>query len=124
MLMTAPEPVLVVAACAGHRCRALRARHDPSAAGGSTGELLRQAVQQRPRTVLISTPCLGPCARGCVAAVGTGIAASGEVCWAGRPVGLGMVEMPERAAALAAWISSSAPDLATLPEPLWRIGTA
>jgi hypothetical protein len=33
-----------------------------------------------------------------------------------------MVEMPQRAATLAAWISDSAPDLATLPEPLWRTG--
>jgi hypothetical protein len=30
--------------------------------------------------------------------------------------------MPARAAALAAWISGSAPDLKTLPEDLWRIG--
>jgi hypothetical protein len=120
--LTAAGPVLVVAVCAGHRCRALRALHDPAATGDSTGDLLRQAVRRRPRAVLISTGCLGPCAHGCVAAVGTGTAAGGEISWAGRPVGLGMVEMPQRAAALAAWISDSAPDLATLPEPLWRTG--
>jgi hypothetical protein len=35
-----------------------------------------------------------------------------------------MVDIPRRAAALAAWISSSAPDLATLPEMLWRTGVS
>ncbi len=120
---TAASPVLVVAVCAGRRCRALRALHDPSAADGIS-DLLMQSVQRRPRSVLVSTGCLGPCARGCVVAVGTGTAASGELRWAGRPVGLGMVEMPQRAAALAAWIAGSAPDLATLPEVLWRIGAS
>jgi len=71
----------------------------------------------------VSTGCLGPCARGCVAAVGAGTATDGEVRWSGRPAGLGMVEIPERAAALAAWISDSAPDLSALPQTLWRIGT-
>jgi hypothetical protein len=121
---TAAEHILVVAVCAGQRCRALRALRDPSAAGNGTSELLRQAVRRRPRSVLVSTGCLGPCARGCVAAVGTGSAASGELRWTGRPVGLGMVEMPQRAAALAGWITGSAPDLATLPETLWSEGAS
>ena len=121
---TAAEPVLVVAVCAGRRCQALRDLHVSSADADGTGALLRQAVRRRPRSVLVSTGCLGPCARGCVAAIGTGTAASGEICWTSRPVGLGMVEMPQRAVALAAWITSSAPDLATLPEILWRIGTS
>jgi hypothetical protein len=56
--------------------------------------------------------------------VGWAVNASGELRWSGRPVGLGMVEMPVRAAALAAWVAGSAPDPATLPEPLWRIGAA
>lgn len=116
--------MLIVAVCAGHRCRALRALHEPSATADGTSELLRQAVRHRPRSVLISTGCLGPCARGCVAAIGTGTAARGEIRWAGRPVGLGMIEIPRRAAALAAWISGSAPDLAALPDELWRIGTS
>jgi hypothetical protein len=116
------EAVLLVAVCAGHRCQALRALREPSAAGsGSCGQLLKEAVRRSPRAVLISTRCLGPCARGCVAAVGTGTATEGGIHWTGRPVGLGMIEMPERAAALAAWITSSAPDLATLPEVLWSI---
>jgi hypothetical protein len=116
------EAVLLVAVCAGHRCQALRALHEPSAAGsGSCGQLLKEAVRRNPRAVLISTRCLGPCARGCVAAVGSGTATEGGIHWTGRPVGLGMIEMPERAAALAAWITSSAPDLATLPEVLWSI---
>ena len=59
-----------------------------------------------------------------MAAVGTGMATTGEIRWTGRPVGLGLIEMPERAAALAGWITSSAPDLSTLPETLWRIGVS
>lgn len=59
-----------------------------------------------------------------MAAVGTGMATDGEICWMGQPVGLGMVESPERAAALAAWITGSAPDLSALPEPLWRVGAS
>jgi hypothetical protein len=35
-----------------------------------------------------------------------------------------MVELPHRTAALAAWVASSAPDLATLPETLWGIGVS
>ena len=120
----AAEPVLVVALCGGYRCRALRTRHDPSATADRPGQLLRQAVRRRPRSVLIFTGCLGPCAQGCVAAVGTGTAGDGELCWSGRPVGLSMVDLPRRATALAAWISSSAPDLATLPEILWRSGVS
>lgn len=117
------EPVLLVAACGGPRCRALRALHDPSArAPDPCGQLLREAVRQRPGAVLISTGCLGPCERACVAAVGWGMIRGGLLRWSGRPAGLGLVEMPARAAALAAWISGSAPDLKTLPEDLWRIG--
>jgi hypothetical protein len=97
--------------------------HDPSAsASGHCGQLLKEAVRRSPRSVLISAGCLGPCARGCVAAVGTGTATEGEIRWTGRPVGLGLIEIPERAGALAAWITSSAPDLSTLPEMLWRVG--
>jgi hypothetical protein len=59
-----------------------------------------------------------------VAAVGTGTAGNGELRWSGRPVGLSLVDLPRRAAALAAWISSTAPDLATLPETLWRSGVS
>jgi hypothetical protein len=117
------EPVLLVAVCAGPRCRALRALHDPSAAAsGPCGQLLCEAVRQRPGAVLVSTGCLGPCARACVAAVGWGMSHGGQLRWSGRPAGLGLVELPARAAALAAWISGSAPDLETLPGELWRIG--
>ena len=118
-----PEPVLLVAACAGPRCRGLRVLHDPSAAAsGPSGQLLGNAVRRRPGAVLLSTGCLGPCQRGCIAAVGWAVSAGGQLRWSGRPVGLGMVETPPRAAALAAWIAGTAPDLTTLPEPLWRIG--
>jgi hypothetical protein len=117
------EPVLLVAACAGPRCRALRALHDPSAAtSGPCGRLLCDAVRRRPGAVLISTGCLGPCERGCVAAVGWGTSRGGQIRWSARPAGLSLVELPARAAALAAWISGPAPDLRTLPEELWRIG--
>ncbi|HTQ90605.1 MAG TPA: hypothetical protein VMK84_14075 [Streptosporangiaceae bacterium] len=119
----AAEPVLLVAACAGPRCRALRALHDPSArASGPCGRLLCEAVRQRPGAVLVSTGCLGPCERACVAAVGWGMSQAGQIRWSGRPAGLSLVEMPARAAALAAWVAGSAPDLKTLPEDLWRIG--
>jgi len=117
------EPVLLVAVCAGPRCRALRALHDPSAATfGPCGRLLCDAVRHRPGAVLISTGCLGPCERACVAAVGWGMSRGGQIRWSARPTGLSMIEMPARAAALAAWISGSAPDMRTLPEDLWRIG--
>lgn len=119
------EHVLLVAACAGPRCRALRTLHDPSAAAfGSCGQLLCEAVRRRPGSVLLSTGCLGPCQRGCVAAVGWAVSDRGQLRWSARPVGLGMVEIPQRAMALAAWISGSAPDLTTLPEPLWRTGAS
>jgi len=114
------KPVLVIAACAGPRCRALRSLHDPSArASGPCGRLLCEAVRHRPGAVLISTACLGPCERACVVAVGWGTARRGHLSWSGRPVGLSLAEMPARASALAAWISASAPDLAALPEDLW-----
>jgi hypothetical protein len=117
------EPVLLVAACAGPRCRALRALHDPSAATfGPCGRPLSEAVRHRPGAVLISTGCLGPCERACVAAVGWGMSRGGQIRWSARPTRLSMIEMPARAAALAAWISGSAPDMRTLPEDLWRIG--
>jgi len=115
--------LLLIAVCAGPRCRGLRNLHDPSATtSGPCGQILCEAVRRRPGSVLISTGCLGPCQRACVAAVGWAVGDSGQLRWSGRPVGLGMVEMPLRAAALAAWISGSAPDLTTLPEPLWRVG--
>jgi hypothetical protein len=106
------ELVLLVAVCAGPRCRALRALNDPSAAAsGPDGRPLCEAVRQRPGAVLVSAGCLGPCERACVAAVGWGTSRAGQLHRAGRPTGVRLVEMPARAAALAAWISGSAPDL-------------
>jgi hypothetical protein len=35
-----------------------------------------------------------------------------------------LIEIPERAAALADWITTSAPDLSMLPPTLWRVGTS
>lgn len=112
--------LLVVAVCAGPRCQALRGLHDPTAAAaGPAGAQLRAAVRERPGAVLVSTGCLGPCARGCVAVVGPGSAdAQGRVSWHGRPVGLELVERPDRVAEFAAWVSGPAPDVTRLPERL------
>lgn len=125
-MSAAPGELLVVAVCAGARCRALRQLHDPSAGdAGPAGAQLRAAVRGRPRSVLVSTECLGPCHRGCVAAVGPGSAdGRGGVRWHRPPLRLDLVELPGRDADLAAWIRGGAPDPGRLPAALRRTGAA
>lgn len=115
----------MVAVCTGPRCRALRTLHDPSAdAAGPGGAALHHAVRQRPDAVLISTDCLGACDRGCVAAIGTGTAGDdGRITWREQPVGLGLVELPDRAADLAAWVRHGAPAVTALPHQLRQART-
>jgi hypothetical protein len=57
----------VVAICQGHRCAALLASWQPEAMGR-----LRRAAQRSRLGVLVTTDCLGRCADGPVATVGTG----------------------------------------------------
>jgi hypothetical protein len=125
------EPYLVVAVCAGARCRALRQLHDPSAASaGPPGQELRDAVRARQRAVLITTGCLGACHQGCVVAVGhgtteaVGTAGAGHLIWAAPPVGLGLAELPDRSRELAGWVRDGAPDVAMLPGRFRRPGAA
>ncbi len=119
-------PVLLVAACTGARCQALRELHGAStAAGDGSGTALRAAVRDRPRAVLLSTACLARCHLSSVAAVGWAAAArSGQLSWLGPPLLLGMLDLPHNAAAAAAWIRHGAPDPRTLPAPLTPASTA
>ncbi len=112
------ETVLLVAACTGTRCAAVRRPHDPGADPvDRCGHLLRAAVRQRPDAVLLSTACLGPCHLGSVAAVGWARprAQGGRLDWLARPVLLTMLDSPKRAAAASSWINAGAPDAGTLP---------
>jgi len=95
----------VVAACQGHRCRALLAAQDPD---GMTA--LRNAVRSSPHGVLVSTGCAGPCAHGPVVVLGTGVVEGGTLRTAPTAV-LGPVG-PAQMAALAAHLRSVARVLA------------
>jgi hypothetical protein len=95
------QPVLLVGVCAGHRCAALRRLHsvdphptdlmrsgadddaaDTRQASYSESEgLIRQAIRDRCDAVLVSLPCLGPCAQGSVAALGAGVAGRHAQTW-------------------------------------------
>ena len=115
--------MLLVAACGGVRCAALRRLRGPAAGPvDRCGHLLRAAVRRRPDAVLLSTACLGPCHLGSVAAVGWARARArgGRLDWLARPVLLTMLDRPERAAAASGWITAGAPDAHTLPALLTR----
>jgi len=57
----------LVAVCTGHRCAALRRLEGEDDALGAS---LREAVRASRGGVLVSSPCVGACARGPVVAVG------------------------------------------------------
>lgn len=127
------QPVVLVAMCSGTRCAALR-RLDPAnpsrARDTKSGESdarspyseseqkLRSAIRARREAVLISVPCLGPCSHASVTAVGAGISGPSHLSWLGRPTLIGLSERPDRAAALADWVTSAAPDPASIPPSL------
>ena len=64
----------VVAVCQGHRCAGLLASRQPAVMG-----LLRRAAQGSRLGVLVTTDCLGRCADGPVATVGTGRTVDGTL---------------------------------------------
>lgn len=139
------QPVLLVGVCTGHRCAALRRigngdpQHtDPIESGANhsganidaadaghdslcdSERLIRQAIRDRRDAVLVSLPCLGPCAQGSVAALGAALAGHNALTWLGRPAMFGLTQIPERSRALADWIGAGAPDPQTMPAPLRR----
>lgn len=110
------QPLLVVAVCGGQRCRALRALHDDRSPGSPTSDSpIREAVRATPRSMMLSTGCIGPCARAAVVAVGWATMQDRSLAWLSPPVCWGPVETAPRAAALAEWIRALAPTLAAGP---------
>lgn len=128
------QRILLVAYCNGSRCAGLRRLHaNPSAAGlpapaplhcrsddraSSILEPLHRAVRQRPHSLLLSTDCLGSCAQGPMAALGWGLLTPAGAKWIHRPIGVGLIDRPGRAAELGHWIATTAPELESAPS-LW-----
>lgn len=114
---TPPDRLLVVVQCTGQRCRALTDLRDPHRP--ACDPALAAAVRSRPRSVLVTTGCLGPCHRGAVAAVGWGDRAGSRVSWTEPAVLVERVEEPARMRATADWIrSGAAPDRGCLETAL------
>lgn len=124
------QEVLLVAYCNGNRCSGLRRLHAERAADlaghpaspSSALEPLHRAIRRRPHSLLLSTPCLGHCDQAPMAALGWAFLADAGARWAGRPVGVGLLDRPERVAALGQWIATTAPDVESAqslrPRPL------
>lgn len=98
----------LVALCAGHRCEAL---HHLSDDRGGT-DRLRSTIAAGRGAVLVSSPCLGECARGAVAAVARRDGRTGTT---GPSVWLGGVDRPATLAALLHWIRAGGPSLIESP---------
>ena len=113
------EPLLVVAVCDGHRCRALRAlREDPAVGMAVSGSLIREAVRTTRRSMMLSTSCLGPCAQAAVVAVGRAVLEGSDAVWLAPPVCWASTEDVRHAAELAAWISTAqTPSTTEVPRP-------
>ncbi|MBM9469337.1 hypothetical protein [Nakamurella leprariae] len=114
------RPTLAVAYCTGQRCAALhdrRCHHGPDEHPPSVA-CLHASVRTRPEAVLIATDCLGACHRGSLAVVGPAAVQAGSVRWLRPPVAVELMDDPDRAGALADWITAGAPDPATLPPML------
>jgi (2Fe-2S) ferredoxin len=92
----------LVAVCAGHRCEAL---HRLGADRIGT-DRLRTTVARGSGAVLVSTPCLGACASGAVAAVARRDGATGTT---GPSVWLGGVDRAPVLEALIDWIRAGGP---------------
>jgi hypothetical protein len=98
----------IVALCAGHRCEALH-----RLAEGCTGtDRIRSTVSGGRGAVLVTTPCLGACASGAVAAIARRDGATGTT---GPSVWLGGVDHSEVLSALLDWIRAGGPPRAELP---------
>jgi (2Fe-2S) ferredoxin len=98
----------IVALCAGHRCEALHRLADDR-----TGtDRLRTTVSGGRGAVLVTTPCLGACASGAVAAIARRDGATGTT---GPSVWLGGVDNPEVLDALLGWIRAGGPPPTELP---------
>lgn len=92
----------LVAVCAGHRCSALHRL----AAGQDGADRLRSTIMTGTGGVLVSTECLGACARGAIAAVAR---REGNTGVTGPSVWLGGIDQPAALDALLAWIASGGP---------------
>lgn len=98
----------LIALCAGHRCEAL---HRLAGDQGGT-DRLRSTVAAGRGAVLVSSPCLGECARGAVAAVARRDGRTGTT---GPSVWLGGVDQPATLAALLQCIRAGGPSLIETP---------
>lgn len=107
----AVEPLRVVAACQGHRCRALLQAQEPAGT-----DALREAAGRSARGVLVSTGCPGLCALGPVATLAQGTVRDGTLHLVGGLV-LGPLD-PPAVAALAAALEGDDPS--ALPDVLRR----
>lgn len=118
------QEVLLVAYCNGNRCAGLRRLHCAEPAAGSPArpssvlEPLHRAIRGRPRSLLVSTSCLGHCELAPMAALGWGLITDTGARWTHRPIGVGLIDRPGRVDALGQWIATTAPSLDTAP-PLW-----
>jgi hypothetical protein len=98
----------MIALCAGHRCEALH-----RLAENRTGtDRLRSTVSGGRGAVLVTTPCLGACANGAVAAIARRDGATGTT---GPSVWLGGINHPEVLAALLGWIRAGGPPRTEIP---------
>jgi (2Fe-2S) ferredoxin len=98
----------LVAVCAGHRCSALHRL----ATGQDGAGRLRSTIKTGTGGVLVSTECLGVCARGAVAAVARRDGSTGVT---GPSVWLSEMDQPAALAALLGWLASGGP--ARIDEP-------
>ena len=115
-----PEQLLLVAACTGPRCRALRHLHAVTAPGvDDDTTVLRDAVRHRRDAVMISTGCLQACSHGSVVVVGSAtMPHSRTFRWYSNPVLVGLTDRAGKMADLAAWVLGSAPREQTMPATL------
>lgn len=98
----------LVALCAGHRCEALHRLADDQ----TGADRLRSTVAAGRGAVLVTTPCLGACASGAVAAVAR---RDGHTGTTGPSVWLGGVDRPAVLTALLGWIGTGGPAHTHLP---------
>ena len=99
----------LVAACAGHRCTGLRRL------AGTPDSLTELAATVRATrgAVLVTAPCLGPCASAAVVAVAHRAAGTGS---SGPAVWLAGVQTPDLAAELTGWLGGGRPGPPARPE--------
>jgi hypothetical protein len=98
----------LVALCAGHRCEALHKLADDR----TGADRLRTTVSGGSGAVLVTTPCLGACASGAVAAIARRDGSTGIT---GPSVWLGGVDNPTVLDALLGWIRTGGPPRTELP---------